>query len=202
MPENVPLALVVVGAVLLLIALLGGRFKLFGAEVQGTVGRASRWLSGFAGVALIAVAIYAGSGTTQRESTAPPPPQPSTAGTRPSRPPAAPSGQSAEPSPPPKPQEGPARAADPGEVFISTAVWPQSIDGRLHDARVREAVTIGLHGNDFARARQLLAEAGFPNGLVVVLPITRFAAAGGIDEDVRRIESRLAQIGVRIERRD
>lgn len=53
MPQNVALAALIFGAVLFLLALTGGRFKLFGAELSATVGRGPRILAGVAGLALI-----------------------------------------------------------------------------------------------------------------------------------------------------
>jgi hypothetical protein len=192
MPENLPLALVIVGAILLLIALLGGQFKLFGAEVPGTVGRASRWMSGLAGVILLAAGVYVGSGvmkplpSTEPPSTQPPPAQP----------------RSAQPAHQPPEIRPPARASNPDALFIDTANWPRTGDGRLRDPRVRDAVLLALHGDDIPRARMLMAEADFRNGFIVTLPMQRFIAAGGTNDDVQRIERRLAQVGIRVEVRD
>jgi hypothetical protein len=47
-----------------------------------------------------------------------------------------------------------------------------------------------------------MAEAGFREGFVVGLPTQRFIASGGTNDDVQRIERRLAQIGIRVEARD
>lgn len=184
MPGNLSIALFVVGAILLLIALLGGQFKLFGAEVSGTVGRASRWMSGLAALILIGAAVLL-------ESTGTKPAQPSP-GAAPA-PAVTPSAPRPTPAPPP---ESARRAADPDALFIDLAVWPQSAD-----SRVRDAVRLALHGEDIARARRLMAEAGQADGLTVVLPMQRFAAAGGTDDDVRQIERKLARIGVRVELR-
>ncbi|WP_097459209.1 hypothetical protein [Mangrovitalea sediminis] len=197
MPQNLPLALVIVGAILLLIALLGGQFKLFGAEVPGKVGQASRWMSGFAGVILIVMGIYLGSGalppfpSTQTPSTQSSEQQPSSA-------------QPAEPDTTPQPPKTipPARAPDPDALFIETAKWPHSDDGRLSDSRVREAVVLALHGENIPQARRLLAEAGFPDGLSVDLPMRPFITAGGSNDDIQRIRRRLVQVGIRLELRD
>jgi hypothetical protein len=53
MPESLNIAIFAFGAVLVLIGLLGGKFKLFGSEVSGTVGTAPRVASLFFGLALI-----------------------------------------------------------------------------------------------------------------------------------------------------
>lgn len=42
MPESIKIGAFVFGAILILIAILGGNFKLFGAEVAATV--SNRWL--------------------------------------------------------------------------------------------------------------------------------------------------------------
>jgi hypothetical protein len=42
MPENLAIGAFVLGSVLLLVSLLSGGFKLFGAEVSGTTGRIGR----------------------------------------------------------------------------------------------------------------------------------------------------------------
>lgn len=58
MPQNITIAAFVFGAVLLLIALLGGRFKLFGAEIMGTTGLGVRGVAGFLGISFLALGIY------------------------------------------------------------------------------------------------------------------------------------------------
>jgi hypothetical protein len=57
MPQNITIAAFVFGAVLLLIALLGGGFKIFGAEVSGNTGRGQRVVAGIAGIVLIIVGL-------------------------------------------------------------------------------------------------------------------------------------------------
>jgi hypothetical protein len=57
MPANLAIAAFVFGAVLLLIALVGGGFKVFGAEVaEKAAGPSTRWASGVLGGSLLAVA--------------------------------------------------------------------------------------------------------------------------------------------------
>jgi len=58
MPPNITLAAFVFGAVLLLIGLVGGKFKIFGAEVSGTAGRAGRWFATTAGTLLVLVGLF------------------------------------------------------------------------------------------------------------------------------------------------
>lgn len=58
MPQTVTVAAFVFGAVLLLIALLGGKFKIFGAEVSGTAGRVGRSFAAAGGIALITIGLY------------------------------------------------------------------------------------------------------------------------------------------------
>jgi len=55
MPQNLQLAVFVFGAVLILIAVLGGGFKIFGAEIRGRVGRTWRIISGFGGLFFLVV---------------------------------------------------------------------------------------------------------------------------------------------------
>jgi len=57
MPQNLTLAAFVFGAVLILLALSAGSFKIFGAEMSGASGRWSRIAAGVAGVALIGFAL-------------------------------------------------------------------------------------------------------------------------------------------------
>ncbi len=42
MPHTVAIGALVLGAVLILIAVAGGRFRIFGVEIRGTVGRTGR----------------------------------------------------------------------------------------------------------------------------------------------------------------
>ncbi len=74
MPQSIPIAAFAFGAVLLLIALLGGKFKLFGAEVSGTAGRAGRSVAAILGIALIVIGLVIALQTADRGSG----PQPST----------------------------------------------------------------------------------------------------------------------------
>lgn len=57
MPPNLQIAALVLGAVFLLVAILGGRFKIFTAEVTGTASRAGRSIAGVVGIAIIAVSL-------------------------------------------------------------------------------------------------------------------------------------------------
>lgn len=58
MPDSIQIGLLVLGAVLLLIAILGGNFKLFGAEVTATVSNRFLRFTAFAlGTALLVIAI-------------------------------------------------------------------------------------------------------------------------------------------------
>lgn len=93
-------------------------------------------------------------------------------------------------------------ASNPATLFIETAQWPHTDNGRLRDSRVREAVSLALQGNNIPRARRLMAEAGWPDGLAVTLSMHAFTTAGGTDDDIQRIKRRLVQIGIRLEVRD
>jgi hypothetical protein len=64
MPQSITIAAFVFGAVLLLIAIMGGGFKLFGAEVSGRAGILSRMIAGAMGLSLILVGI---SGSAERD---------------------------------------------------------------------------------------------------------------------------------------
>jgi uncharacterized protein YgiM (DUF1202 family) len=58
MPENIRIGMFVFGAILILIAILGGNFKLFGAEVATTVSNPNLRLVSFAlGIFLLVTAI-------------------------------------------------------------------------------------------------------------------------------------------------
>ena len=53
MPENITIGAFVFGAISVLIALLGGRFKIFGAEAPRVARRTVRWVAGLADSVLI-----------------------------------------------------------------------------------------------------------------------------------------------------
>lgn len=57
MIPNITIGAFVFGAVLLLISLLGGKFKIFGAEIPGTVSRKQRCVAGTAGVFFTLIAL-------------------------------------------------------------------------------------------------------------------------------------------------
>jgi hypothetical protein len=57
MPQNIAIAAFVLGAVLLLASLLTGGFKIFGAEVTGTVGKTGRVLAFVLGLVFVMVGI-------------------------------------------------------------------------------------------------------------------------------------------------
>jgi hypothetical protein len=58
MPQNITIAAFVFGAVLILIALLSGGFKIFGVEVSGTTGKLGRIVAGAAGTFFLIVGLY------------------------------------------------------------------------------------------------------------------------------------------------
>jgi len=58
MPENITIAAFVLGAVMLLISIVGGRFKIFGAEVSGVAGKTGRIFAGVIGTILICTGLY------------------------------------------------------------------------------------------------------------------------------------------------
>src|SRR5262245_55479982 len=58
MPQTLNVGAFVFGAILVHVALLGGRFKLFGAEVSDTVGLPGRTLAGLIGAVLIGLGFF------------------------------------------------------------------------------------------------------------------------------------------------
>ena len=58
MPQSITIAAFVLGAVLPLIAILHGGFKICGAEVDGTAGRFGRVFAGLLVIALIAIGLF------------------------------------------------------------------------------------------------------------------------------------------------
>jgi hypothetical protein len=64
MPQSITIAAFVLGAVLLLIGLLGGGFKIFGAEVSGNTGRVSRGIAGAIGVVMIVIGLVGSLGSS------------------------------------------------------------------------------------------------------------------------------------------
>ncbi len=56
MPSTLGIGSFVIAAVLLLVCLLGGRFKIFGAEVTGQAGGSARIFAGLVGLALLVIA--------------------------------------------------------------------------------------------------------------------------------------------------
>jgi len=58
MPQTINIGAFVLGAVLLLIAILRGGFKIFGAEVSGETVKFGRPISGIAGVMLICIGLF------------------------------------------------------------------------------------------------------------------------------------------------
>lgn len=73
MPQSISIAAFVFGAVLLLIALLGGGFKIFGAEMPGKAGGVARAVAAFGGVIFLLVGI---GGSMQEPAPAESPPTP------------------------------------------------------------------------------------------------------------------------------
>jgi|GEM_PF-6398909 hypothetical protein len=57
MPSTIELALVVLGAILILISVLGGKFKIFGADIEGSTDRFGRIIAFVLGLIFIFIAI-------------------------------------------------------------------------------------------------------------------------------------------------
>jgi len=177
MTQSITVAAFVFGAVLLLIALLGGNFKIFGAEISGTAGRAGRLAAGVAGIVLIAIGLFEGF---QPSPTLPPPPP--------------------IPHPAKPPKNAPKTPAyDPYQSFLSAAVSAASKDP-LDDVRVQKAIRLALQGEDIGQAERLMHEAGFPTGFPLNLLMSRFRNAGGSETEADVLIGKLKAIGVRVEK--
>ncbi len=57
MPESVPIAAFIFGAILILVALFGGNISLFGANITGTTGKKERIVAGALGLLLILIGL-------------------------------------------------------------------------------------------------------------------------------------------------
>jgi hypothetical protein len=66
-PESITIAAFVFGAVLLLVAIVGGPFKIFGAEISGKAGGFGRSFAGLLGVVLVFVGLF-GLGSSHKPS--------------------------------------------------------------------------------------------------------------------------------------
>lgn len=90
--------------------------------------------------------------------------------------------------------------ATPARRLMAVAVTP---DGRKPtvDQRVAEAVRLALEGApaDQQRARQLLAEAGYPLGFTLDLPLTTYQRYGGSREEAAASARALEAIGIRLD---
>jgi hypothetical protein len=81
MPQSITAAAFVLGAVLLLIAILHGSFKIFGAEVEGSTGRFGHIFAGFLGILLISIGLFGSLyKSSPQPSVVPPSPANATAG--------------------------------------------------------------------------------------------------------------------------
>jgi hypothetical protein len=70
LPQSMTIAAFVFGAVLLLIALLGGGFKIFGAEVSGKAGAFGRPIAGVTGMILLILGLF-GSSSLDKSTSSP-----------------------------------------------------------------------------------------------------------------------------------
>ncbi len=125
MPQSITIAAFVFGAVLLLISIVGGNFKIFAAEVSGTTGRFGRLFSGATGIILIIVGLV---GSNARVGGGDKPPLQATTTVSPA---SSPSAQS------PKDVAKPAAAAEPPADAREKEPRAEpviDIDGSWHDA--------------------------------------------------------------------
>lgn len=58
MPTNLSIGFLVLGGVLVLVAVVGGHFKIFGAEISGRASAGGRWFAGVLGTLLIGVSAF------------------------------------------------------------------------------------------------------------------------------------------------
>lgn len=86
MPQSITIASFVFGAVLVLIAIVGGRFRIFGAEVSETVGRRGRVVAAVVGIVFIAIGLSGQWRKPHETPSTPPPPVASPPETQPTPP--------------------------------------------------------------------------------------------------------------------
>ena len=138
MPESVAIGLIVLGGVLLLVALVGGKFKLFGAEVESTPSRVSR----FAAFLLGCVCLLAGIGLSSQTADPPPSPEP-------------------EPVPTPAPAPAPTPASTP--IAFEPASLPD-LAGIWHDGSgtgvqiTQQGARLHFEAANFLNGRQVVGE--------------------------------------------
>lgn len=73
MPENLIITAFIFGAILILLALVGGRFKVFGAEISGTVGKLARTIAFGLGAIIITFTLLEILRQTKPPPVSPPP---------------------------------------------------------------------------------------------------------------------------------
>jgi hypothetical protein len=100
MPTSVKVGLLVLGAVLLLVFLTGGRFKIFGAEISDQIPRGFRFLAGILSPIFLLVAMAPADGNHEPGDGGAPDPPTGAVITPPSAVPSA-----SPPAPPPQPPE-------------------------------------------------------------------------------------------------
>jgi hypothetical protein len=65
MPENITIAAFILAAVMLLIAIVGGKFKIFGVEVSAMASSTGRIFAGVIGTILLAIGLYSSLPTNE-----------------------------------------------------------------------------------------------------------------------------------------
>jgi hypothetical protein len=137
MPPTITIGVFALGAVLTLIGIMGGAFKIFGTEISGTTGNVPRWIAGILGVLLIGVGIYGSQPDTIKVSQSQPTPEPdnkpSTPDTKKSPPvPYKPD----DPTPTPTPTGSPTQPANPvhPEATVAPPISCQSGNGDALDS--------------------------------------------------------------------
>ena len=138
MPQSITIAAFVLGAVLLLIAILRGGFKIFGAEIEGTAGRFGRIFAGLLGIILIGIGLFSSLYKSPQ----------SVAGLQKTASDSSPSGEAASANP--SAAQKPISQAQPGKTETDQSQSEQTVNiaGIWHDAD-RNEFKISQHGNAF-----------------------------------------------------
>lgn len=180
MPGTLSIGAFVLGAVLLLVSLLSGGFKIFGAEVSGGTSTSARVIAFVLGLAFIGVG-FATDGDKRSDTTAPP--TAGAAGT-----PAAPAQVEVAPAP----TAGATPAAPPARADVAApAAAPQR-------ARLRWAVDTAatanllnnLGANDAQRAAAFVNAAVTQTDIFVIRVSFTNAGPGAVDFSPQRLQAR------------
>jgi PQQ-dependent catabolism-associated CXXCW motif protein len=163
MPQTLAIGIFVLGAVMLLLALVSGSFKIFGSEMPGVSSRTARVIAFVIGAGLVGFSLY----HFQAESGAKPAPQPSP-----------PSASSPDPVPA-------APAADSGgKAPAPTPAPPSKAREDLNDAST--ARLFGREGMDFGVAPRNTPQADVGTFTPLTIPGVQTITTGELAADMRR----------------